>query len=62
MMITHNLDQALNVGDRTIMMHEGKIILDIQGEQRRNVTIGNLLEMFERASGSQFHTDRVLFS
>lgn len=62
MMITHNLDQALNVGDRTIMMHEGRIILDIEGEQRRNATINDLLEMFERASGTQFHTDRVLFS
>lgn len=62
MMITHNLDQALHVGDRTIMMHEGRIILDIEGEQRNNVTISNLLEMFERASGTQFHTDRVLFS
>jgi len=62
MMITHNLDQALHVGDRTIMMHEGRIILDIEGEQRKNVTIGNLLEMFERASGTQLHSDRALFS
>lgn len=62
MMITHNLDQALKVGNRTIMMHEGRIILDIRGEQRKNVTISNLLEMFERASGAQFHTDRALFS
>lgn len=62
LMITHNLDQALNVGDRTIMMHEGRIILDIKGEERENVTINNLLEMFERASGAQFHNDRALFS
>ena len=62
LMITHNLDQALNVGHRTIMMHEGRIILDIQEEQRKNATIGDLLKMFENASGTQFHTDRVLFS
>lgn len=62
LMITHNLDQALNVGDRTIMMHEGRIILDIQGEQRKNATIHDLLKMFENASGTHFHTDRVLFS
>jgi len=62
MMITHNLEQALNVGDRTIMMHEGRIILDIKGEQRKNVTISNLLEMFERASGTHFLNDRALLS
>lgn len=62
MMITHNLDQALSVGNRTIMMHEGRIILDIKGEQRKNATISNLLEMFERASGTHFHNDRALFS
>lgn len=62
MMITHNLEQALNIGDRTIMMHEGRIILDIKGQQRENVTINNLLEMFERASGSQFLSDRSLLS
>ncbi|NLI93948.1 MAG: ABC transporter ATP-binding protein [Peptococcaceae bacterium] len=62
LMITHNLDHALNIGDRTIMMHEGRIVLDIEGEERKNVTIANLLEMFERASGAQLHTDRVLFS
>jgi putative ABC transport system ATP-binding protein len=62
MMITHNLDQALNVGDRTIMMHEGRIILDIQGQQRKSMTINDLLDMFERASGTQFHNDRALLS
>ena len=62
MMITHNLDQALNVGDRTIMMHDGRIILDIEGDKRKQVTIADLLLMFENASGTQLHTDRMLFS
>jgi putative ABC transport system ATP-binding protein len=62
LMITHNLDQALHVGDRTIMMHEGRIMLDIEGEARNHMTIADLLEMFEQASGTQLYTDRVLFS
>jgi putative ABC transport system ATP-binding protein len=62
LMITHNLDQALSVGHRTIMMHEGRIILDIKGDQRKNATIHDLLEMFGKVSGTQFHTDRVLLS
>lgn len=62
LMITHNLDQALNVGHRTIMMHDGRIILDIEGEIRKKVTIADLLQMFENASGTQLHTDRMLFA
>ncbi|NLP43968.1 MAG: ATP-binding cassette domain-containing protein [Peptococcaceae bacterium] len=62
MMITHDLDQALNVGDRTIMMHEGTIILDLKGTQRKNTTVNSLLEMFEQASGTHFLNDRALFS
>lgn len=62
LMITHNLDQALAVGNRTIMMHEGNIILDIRGEIRKSVTINDLLQMFEKASGTNLHTDRFIFS
>lgn len=60
LMITHNLDHALSVGNRTIMMHEGRIILDIKGAERDDMTIAHLLEMFEQASGTQMHNDRML--
>lgn len=62
LMITHNLDHALSVGNRTIMMHEGRIILDIRGEERASMTIGHLLEMFEKASGTHMHNDRMLLA
>lgn len=62
LMITHNLDHALSVGNRTIMMHEGRIILDIRGAERANMTISHLLEMFEQASGTHMHNDRMLLA
>jgi len=62
LMITHNLDHALSVGNRTIMMHEGRIILDIRGDERADMTIGHLLEMFEKASGAHMHNDRMLLA
>lgn len=62
LMITHNLEHALNVGNRTIMMHEGRIILDIKGEERSGMTINRLLEMFEKASGTHMVNDRMLLA
>ena len=62
LMITHNLDHALTLGNRTIMMHEGRIILDIKGVERNNMTIARLLEMFEKASGSHINTDRMILA
>jgi putative ABC transport system ATP-binding protein len=62
LMITHNLDHALSVGNRTIMMHEGRIILDIKGNERADMTIEQLLAMFEKASGTHMHNDRMLLA
>lgn len=62
LMITHNLDHALAFGNRTIMMHEGRIILDIKGVDRTNMTISRLLEMFEKASGAHMNTDRMILA
>lgn len=62
LMITHNLDHALTFGNRTIMMHEGRVILDIKGVDRTNMTISRLLEMFEKASGSHMNTDRMILA
>lgn len=62
LMITHNLEQALAVGSRTIMMHDGKIILDLKGAERANMSMNRLLEMFEKASGVHMNNDRMILA
>jgi putative ABC transport system ATP-binding protein len=52
MMVTHNMRDAIAHGDRLIMMYDGKIIIDISGEEKMNLTTKDLLDMFEKASGS----------
>jgi putative ABC transport system ATP-binding protein len=60
LMITHNMQDAINHGNRLIMMMEGKIILDIEGEEKKKLTVRDLLDQFERASGQQFTNDSAL--
>ncbi|HHW07326.1 MAG TPA: ABC transporter ATP-binding protein [Clostridia bacterium] len=60
LMVTHNIVDSLRVGNRTIMMHEGKIVLDIQGEERQKLTPQDVLRLFERNSGKQLANDRML--
>ncbi len=62
LMITHNMEHALNTGTRTIMLHEGKIILDISGPQRADMTIADLLQEFSRVRGEQLVDDRLLLA
>lgn len=62
MMITHNIKSALALGNRTIMMNEGKIILDIKDEERENMTTQKLLEMFKIKSHDELDNDRILLS
>ena len=62
MMITHNMQDAITHGNRLIMMMEGKIILDIQGEEKKKLTVRNLLDQFEKASGQEFSNDSALLS
>ena len=62
MMVTHNMRDAIAHGNRLIMMHEGTIILDISGEQKRSLTVEALLERFARASGDDFASDRALLT
>lgn len=62
MMITHNIQSALDLGNRTIMMDDGKVILDIKGEQRENMTVEGLLEMFKKESHKALTNDRMLLS
>ena len=60
LMITHNMKDAIAHGNRLIMMMEGKIILDIQGEEKKKLTGKNLLDQFEKASGEEFSNDSAL--
>ena len=62
MMVTHNMRDAIAYGNRLIMMHEGRIILDIKGEEKKNLTVEMLLEQFAKASGDEFTNDRALLS
>ena len=61
-MVTHNMRDAIAYGNRLIMMHEGRVILDISGEEKKNLTVENLLEQFARVSGDEFVNDRALLS
>ncbi|MCD7736461.1 MAG: ABC transporter ATP-binding protein [Lachnospiraceae bacterium] len=60
LMITHNMKDAILHGNRLIMMNEGRIILDIRGEEKKKLTVKNLLDQFEKVSGEQFANDAAL--
>lgn len=60
LMITHNMNDAITHGNRLIMMMDGKIILDIEGEEKKKLTVRNLLDQFEKASGKEFSNDSAL--
>jgi putative ABC transport system ATP-binding protein len=59
-MVTHNLEQALDAGTRTVMMHEGRIVLDIRGLERKRMNVLDLMNLFEKNSGANLNSDRVL--
>jgi putative ABC transport system ATP-binding protein len=60
LMVTHSMRQALMLGDRTIMLHEGRIILDVSGTERANLTIANLLDRFEQIGETDLSDDALL--
>jgi len=62
LMITHNMHDAIAYGNRLIMMHEGKVIVDVSGEDKKQLTIPQLLGLFEKASVSEFASDKVILS
>ena len=62
MMVTHNMKDAIRYGNRLIMMNEGKIILDIKGEEKQNLTVQALMDQFVKASGEELANDRALLS
>ena len=60
LMITHNMKDALRMGNRLVMMHDGKIIFDVEGEEKKKLTVSDLLEKFQIASGDELANDRML--
>lgn len=62
LMITHNMRDAINHGNRLIMMNEGKVVVDISGEAKSKLTIEDLLKLFTEASGSEFTSDKGILS
>ena len=62
LMVTHNMKDAIRLGNRLIMMHEGRIIYDVRGEEKKNLTVEELLRKFEDASGGKFANDRMILS
>lgn len=59
-MITHNMNDAINIGNRLIMMHDGKIIYDVRGEEKKKLTTEDLLEKFKNTNGDEFANDRMM--
>lgn len=62
LMITHNMKDAIAYGNRLIMMHEGRIIYDVAGEEKKNLKVSDLLAKFEQASGGEFANDRMMLA
>ena len=60
LMITHNMRDAIAHGNRLIMMYEGRIVVDVSGQQKKELTVEALLNLFSRASGSDEADDKLL--
>lgn len=60
MMVTHSMRQALEIGDRTIMLHQGAVVLDVSGDERAKLDVPQLLQMFERVRGEAVSDDALL--
>ena len=59
-MVTHSMAQALQFGDRTVMFHRGQIVFDVSGEERRNMSVSDLLALFKRDRGEELSDDALL--
>ncbi len=62
MMVTHNMRDAIAHGNRLIMMNDGKIVIDIKGDEKKKLTVEDLLQKFEEVSGEEFSDDKALLS
>lgn len=62
MMVTHSMRQALDYGNRTVMLHEGRVVLDVAGRDREGLDVPDLLQMFERTRGEKLDDDKLLLA
>ena len=62
LMVTHNMNDAIRLGNRLIMMHEGHVIYDVAGDEKKSLTVADLLQKFEEVSGGELANDRMLLS
>ena len=62
LMVTHNMKDAIRLGNRLIMMHAGRIIYDVRGEEKKNLTVADLLKKFDEVSDGDFANDRMLLA
>ena len=62
LMVTHNMKDAIHIGNRLIMMNDGRVIYDVSGEEKKNLKVADLLAKFEEVSGEDFANDRMLLS
>ena len=62
LMITHNMRDAITYGNRLIMMYDGRVVVDVSGEEKKNLTVEQLLNLFSKASGSDEANDKLLLS
>lgn len=60
LMVTHSMRQALDVGERTVMLHQGKVVLDVSGPERERLDVPDLLEMFHKVRGEELADDALL--
>ena len=60
MMVTHSMRQALDVGQRTVMLHQGRVVLDVSGKEREGLDVHHLLDMFEKVRGEKIDDDALL--
>ena len=62
LMITHNMRDAITHGNRLIMLQDGHVVVDVEGEAKQKLTVENLLKLFAQASGREFSSDRAILS
>ena len=62
LMITHDMNHAIEYGNRLIMLYQGKIVVDVKGEEKKNLHVSDLLSKFEQASGGEFANDRMMLA
>ncbi len=62
MMVTHNMQSAIDLGNRLLMMNQGRLILDVEGSEKSSLTVASLVDMFKKKAGSELQTDRMLLT